>query len=68
MESNELKHPAHERKIETVFGRVELNRAGYGNQGCKSLHPLDAELNLPPRDLFIGATAKSSRRSGKELF
>lgn len=35
------------RKIETVFGTVEQNRAGYGYPGVESLHPLDAELNLP---------------------
>ena len=35
------------RKLETVFGTVSIERAGYGQQGIKSLHPLDAELNLP---------------------
>ena len=35
------------RKIETVFGSVEENRAGYGFPGVDSLHPLDAEFNLP---------------------
>ncbi len=34
-------------KLETVFGTVSVERAGYGQQGVKSLHPLDAELNLP---------------------
>lgn len=38
----------HDRKIETVFGRVELNRIGYTKEEEKSLHPLDAELNLSP--------------------
>jgi len=38
----------HDRKIETVFGRVELNRIGYIKEEEKSLHPLDAELNLSP--------------------
>lgn len=36
-----------ERGLETVFGTVTVNRAGYGADGRKSLHPLDAELNLP---------------------
>ena len=36
-----------ERKLETVFGTVSVGRAGYGQQGVDSLHPLDAELNLP---------------------
>lgn len=34
------------RQIETVFGTIEENRAGYGHPGAESLHPLDAELNL----------------------
>jgi hypothetical protein len=37
-----------ERKVETVFGTIEERRAGYGQAGVESLHPLDAELNLPP--------------------
>ncbi len=38
----------HERKVETVFGTVHESRAGYGQKGIESLHPLDAELNVPP--------------------
>jgi len=38
----------HERNLETVFGTLEIQRAGYGQEGTSSLHPLDAELNLPP--------------------
>lgn len=37
----------HARKLETVFGTVQIERAGYGGRGLTSLHPLDAELNLP---------------------
>lgn len=37
----------HERGLKTVFGEVEVHRVGYGAEGSKSLHPLDAELNLP---------------------
>lgn len=43
--------PGQKREIETVFGRVNLNRTGYAQKGHKSLHPLDGELNLPP-DLY----------------
>lgn len=39
------------RGLETVFGTVTVHRAGYGADGSKSLHPLDAELNLP-RELY----------------
>ena len=38
----------HERTLATVFGTVEVERLGYGAAGAESLHPLDAELNLPP--------------------
>ena len=37
----------HERGLETVFGEVGVERAGYGAEGVHSLHPLDADLNLP---------------------
>jgi hypothetical protein len=37
----------HERKLETVFGTVSVKRAGYGRKQSDSLHPLEAELNLP---------------------
>lgn len=35
------------REIETVFGSIDENRTGYGFPGVDSLHPLDAEFNLP---------------------
>ena len=37
----------HERDLETTFGTVQVGRTGYGTQGKPSLHPLDAQLNLP---------------------
>ena len=37
----------HERGLETIFGEVRVERAGYGAEGVDSLHPLDAKLNLP---------------------
>lgn len=37
----------HERGLESVFGEVTVERAGYGAEGVESLHPLDADLNLP---------------------
>lgn len=56
-----------ERKVETVFGTIEESRAGYGQKGAYSLHPLDAELNVPPeryslemRRLVALNTAKNS--------
>ena len=37
----------HTRTLGSVFGPVEVSRTGYGGAGLESLHPLDAELNLP---------------------
>ena len=37
----------HKRTLGSVFGAVEVSRTGYGGAGLESLHPLDAELNLP---------------------
>ena len=36
-----------QRELETIFGTVEVQRTGYGAEGAASLHPLDAQLNLP---------------------
>jgi len=41
----------HRRKLETVFGTVEVERIGYASEGRDSLHPLDADLKLP-RELY----------------
>jgi hypothetical protein len=38
----------HTRSIKTIFGKVDVRRTGYGGDGLESLHPLDAQLNLPP--------------------
>jgi len=36
-----------ERDLESVFGTVALRRLGYAGEGEESLHPADADLNLP---------------------
>ncbi len=38
----------HDRRLETTFGTVDVERMGYGRAGHDSLHPLDTSLNLPP--------------------
>ena len=35
------------RKLETVFGTVEVNRTGHSGRGFSTLYPVDASLNLP---------------------
>jgi hypothetical protein len=57
----------HSRSIKTIFGAVTITRQGYGGRALESLHPLDAELNLPPENYshtlqqrLAGAAAKES--------
>ena len=33
----------HERRVESIFGTVEVARTGYGAAGTASVHPLDGE-------------------------
>ena len=35
------------RKLESVFGSVEVTRTAYSGRGLGALHPIDADLNLP---------------------
>jgi len=35
------------RKLETVFGTVEVERTGYAGRSLSTLYPVDASLNLP---------------------
>jgi hypothetical protein len=58
----------HERNIETVFGRVEINRKGYAGKGNKSLHPLDAELNLSPELYSLELQRRVAEEAAKNSF
>jgi hypothetical protein len=44
----------HQRTLTTIFGDISVARLGYGAEGRKSLHPLDAELNLPAEQHSFG--------------
>ncbi len=44
----------HDRTLMSIFGPVEVPRLGYGQRGTSSLHPLDADLNLPPEEYSHG--------------
>jgi hypothetical protein len=44
----------HERTLMTLFGPIEVHRRGYGQRASTSLHPLDADLNLPPEGYSHG--------------
>lgn len=65
---NRPKVRSHERKIETVFGTVSSNRAGYGNEGVASLHPLDAQLNLPPERYSLELRRRVAENAAKNSF
>lgn len=57
-----------ERKVETVFGTVGETRAGYGQAGADSLHPLDAELNLPPERYSLELRRRVAEEAAKSSF
>ena len=55
----------HDRKLETVFGTVTVNRVGYGHEGFDSLHPLDAELNLPEQSYSLELRRRVAEEAAK---
>lgn len=57
-----------ERKLETVFGTVSVERAGYGKKGAESLHPLDAELNLPDERYSLELRHRVAEEGAKNSF
>lgn len=57
-----------ERKLETVFGTVSVERAGYGQEGAHSLHPLDAELNLPDERYSLELRRRVAEEAAKSSF
>lgn len=58
----------HKRDVETVFGTVEEHRAGYGQKGACSLHPLDAELNVPPERYSLELRRQVAIEASKNSF
>ena len=63
----------HDRRLETIFGTVDVERLGYARAGHDSLHPLDASLNLPGERYSLEvrrrlAEAASSRSYDEALF
>ncbi len=57
-----------QRELETVFGTVSVERAGYGQQGVESLHPLDAELNLPNERYSLEMRRRVAEEAAKSSF
>ena len=57
-----------ERKLESIFGTVRVERAGYGQEGNRSLHPLDAELNLPNKKYSLELNRRVAEEAAKSSF
>jgi hypothetical protein len=58
----------HSRSLNTIFGKVSLERQGYGGRGLESLHPFDARLNLPPEKYSHTLQRQIAESSAKESF
>jgi hypothetical protein len=58
----------HERGLSTLFGEVRVRRIGYGAEGTDSLHPLDAELNLPREEYSLGLRRKAAEQAATVSF
>lgn len=58
----------HERTLRTTFGPVSVARFGYGTERTESLHPLDAELNLPPDGYSLELRRQLAREAARGSF
>ena len=58
----------HARGLHTVFGDVRVHRFGYGAAGAASLHPLDAELNLPAESYSLELRRKAAAQAAQVSF
>jgi hypothetical protein len=59
----------HERDLETIFGTVSVERAGYYSKDkSPSVHPLDAELNLPEQKYSLELCRRVSEEAAKTSF
>jgi hypothetical protein len=69
-DGRERRHRRSETKrgMMTPFGVVEVERAGYGAPGYRSLYPLDAELNLPSDSFSHGVRERVAREAAQSSF
>lgn len=58
----------HTRVYLSQFGPVPVTRLGYGAPGSSSVHPLDAELNLPRRRYSYPLQERAARLSARGPF
>lgn len=58
----------HTRRVESIFGTLELTRTGYPREGKDSLHPLDAALNLPDEKYSLEVRRRVAIEAAKGSF
>ena len=58
----------HDRRLETIFGTVNVERLGYARAGHDSLHPLDASLNLPPERYSLEVRRRVAEAAASRSF
>ena len=58
----------HTRRVESIFGTLELTRTGYPREGKNSLHPLDAALNLPDEKYSLEVRRRVAIEAAKGSF
>jgi len=58
----------HERGVQTIFGQIRVSRFGYGASGLWSLHPLDAQLNLPKELYSLEVQHRGAEEAAKVSF
>lgn len=63
-----LRQRPHDRGLSTIFGEVRVHRLGYGAEGVDSLHPLDAELNLPTGEYSLGVRRIAAEQAAQVSF
>lgn len=56
------------RQLMTIFGPVVVERTGYGADGEASLHPLDAQLNLPEDGYSLELRRRVAIEASKSSF
>ena len=57
-----------QRELETIFGTLQVQRTGYGAEGQASLHPLDAQLNLPAERYSLELRRRAALEAAKNSF
>ena len=57
-----------ERHVETLLGRVPVERLAYQAPGCADLHPMDAALNLPREIYSHGIRRMVAKEVAKSSF